>query len=80
MESPVFLDEFSQAKVETPWFAVVAGARKVTADPQLYALKPRVVDFCHQCLRADSSWSDGACLRAVSDLSDLASEKDSSAF
>jgi hypothetical protein len=37
MESPVFLDEFSRAKVERPWFAIVAEARKVSADPQLYA-------------------------------------------
>lgn len=29
MESPVFLDEFSRAKVERPWFAIVAEARKV---------------------------------------------------
>ncbi|KAG0582048.1 hypothetical protein KC19_3G029700 [Ceratodon purpureus] len=29
IESPVFLDEFSQAKVERPWFAIVAEARKV---------------------------------------------------
>ena len=37
MESPVFLDEFFRAKVERPWFAIVAEARKVSADPQLYA-------------------------------------------
>lgn len=54
MDSPVFLDEFSQAKVETPWFALVGEAKKVTADLQLYAWKLHVVDFCHQYLGASA--------------------------
>lgn len=31
IESPVFLDEFSQRPVENPWFAIIGDARKVTS-------------------------------------------------